>query len=94
MIRHAFISRRQHAFGAFDEIRNCDSNSILVMRRMRALIQELSGHIPRGRRLALQRYLEDVDNGIRRAFENLDDRKDALEEDRHGLVVSPGQRQR
>ena len=59
MTRHAFISRRQHAFGAFDvfaEIRNCDSNSILVVRRLRALIQE--------------------------------------QEDRQGLVASPGQRQR
>jgi hypothetical protein len=41
--------------------------------------------VPPERRAALQRYLERVDNGIRRAFEDSDDRKDALAEDRQGL---------
>jgi uncharacterized membrane protein len=73
---------------AFDEIRYCGANSIQVMRRMRALLQDLMEHVPPERRPALQRYLARVDNGIRRTFEDEDDRKDALEEDRQGLGLS------
>jgi len=78
---------------AFDEIRYCGANSIQVMRRLRALLQDLKEHVPPERRLALQRYLERVDNGIRRTFEDLDDRKDALEEDRQGLGLSRERRE-
>jgi uncharacterized membrane protein len=73
---------------AFDEIRFYGASSIQVMRRMRALIQELMDHIPPERRTALQNYLERVDKGIRRSFEDVDDRKDALEEDRQGLGLA------
>ena len=73
---------------AFDEIRYCGANSIQVMRRMRALLQDLTEHVPTERRPALLRYLERVDNGIRRAFEDVDDLKDALEQDRQGLGLS------
>jgi uncharacterized membrane protein len=73
---------------AFDEIRYCGANSIQVMRRLRALLQDLKEHVPPERGPALQRYLERVDNGIRRTFEDLDDRKDALEVDRQGLGMS------
>jgi uncharacterized membrane protein len=73
---------------AFDEIRYCGANSIQVMRRMRALLQDLSEQVPPERRAALQSYLERVDNGIRRSFEDADDRKDAFEEDRQGLGLS------
>jgi uncharacterized membrane protein len=73
---------------AFDEIRYCGANSIQVMRRMRALLQDLTEQVPPERRAALQSYLERVDNGIRRTFEDEDDRKDALEEDRQGLGLS------
>jgi uncharacterized membrane protein len=73
---------------AFDEIRYCGANSIQVMRRMRALLQDVAEHVPPERRPALERYLVRVDTGIRRAFEDGDDRKDALEEDRQGLGLS------
>jgi uncharacterized membrane protein len=78
---------------AFDEIRYCGANSIQVMRRLRALLQDLKDHVPPERGPALQRYLERVDNGIRRTFEDLDDRKDALEEDRQGLGLSRERRE-
>jgi uncharacterized membrane protein len=78
---------------AFDEIRYCGASSIQVMRRMRALLQDLKGHVPPERRPALQRYLERVDSGIRRTFEDVDDRKDALEEDRQGLGLSRERRE-
>jgi uncharacterized membrane protein len=78
---------------AFDEIRYCGANSIQVMRRMRALLQDLTEQVPPERRAALQSYLERVDNGIRRTFEDGDDRKDALEEDRQGLGLSRERRE-
>ena len=78
---------------AFDEIRYCGASSIQVMRRMRALLQDLMEHVPPERRPALQRYLERVDDGIRRTFEDEDDRKDALEEDRQGLGLSRERRE-
>jgi uncharacterized membrane protein len=73
---------------AFDEIRFYGASSIQVMRRMRALLQDLMEHVPPERRDALQKYLERVDKGIRRSFEDVDDRKDALEEDRQGLGLA------
>lgn len=78
---------------AFDEIRYCGASSIQVMRRLRALLQDLSGQVPAERRPALQRYLERVDNGIRRTFEDGDDRSDALEVDRQGLGLSRERRE-
>ena len=73
---------------AFDEIRYCGATSIQVMRRLRALLQDLTEHVPEERRPALERYLERVDKGIHRAFEEPDDRKDALAQDRQGLGLS------
>ena len=70
---------------AFDEIRYYGATSIQVMRRMRALIRTVMEHVPVARRPALQRYLARVDTGIARAFEDDDDRRDALVEDRQGL---------
>ncbi len=73
---------------AFDEIRYCGANSIQVMRRMRALLRTLIAHVPVERRGALQKYLDRVDAGIARAFDDDDDRRDALQEDRQGLGLS------
>ncbi|MGH7342266.1 MAG: DUF2254 family protein, partial [Candidatus Rokuibacteriota bacterium] len=73
---------------AFDEIRFYGASSIQVMRRLRALLQDLMEHIPAERQGALRRYLERVDNGIRRSFEDGDDRRDALEVDRQGLGLA------
>jgi uncharacterized membrane protein len=78
---------------AFDEIRFYGASSIQVMRRMRALLQALIEHVPPERREALERYLQRLDKGIRRAFEDSDDRKDALEGDRQGLGLSREQRE-
>jgi uncharacterized membrane protein len=78
---------------ALDEIRFYGASSIQVMRRMRAVLQDLMEHVPPERREGLRRYLERVDKGIRRAFEDGEDRKDALEGDRQGIGLSQGQRQ-
>ena len=73
---------------SLDEIRFCGANSIQVMRRMSALLQDLVEHVLPERREGLQHYLERVENGIQRAFEDADDRRDALERDRQGLGLS------
>lgn len=78
---------------AFDEIRYCGTSSIQVMRRMRALLQDLAQQLPAERQPALGTYLERVDNGIRRTFDDQDDRKDALDRDRQGLGMSSESRQ-
>jgi uncharacterized membrane protein len=78
---------------AFDEIRFCGATSIQVMRRMRALIQDLAIQVPIERRDALHRYLQRVDSSIRRSFAGSEDLQDALEGDRQGLGLSPEQRQ-
>jgi uncharacterized membrane protein len=77
---------------AFDEIRYYGASSIQVMRRLRALLQQLSDQLPPARHAALERYLERVDKGIRRTFEDQADREDALEADRQGLGLSSEQR--
>jgi uncharacterized membrane protein len=77
---------------SFDEIRYCGANSIQVMRRMRALIRSVMEHVPVERRAALGRYLDRVDAGIARAFDDEDDRRDALVEDRQGLGLSGDRR--
>jgi uncharacterized membrane protein len=77
---------------AFDEIRYCGASSIQVMRRMRALLQDLSQQVPPARRPALVGYLERVDKGIQRTFEDQDDRHDALDADRQGLGLSSERR--
>src|SRR5262249_22172706 len=77
---------------AFDEIRYCGATSIQVMRRMRAVLKVLAEQVPPERRPAVDRYLGRLDKGIHRAFEDGEDRKDALEEDRQGLGLSREQR--
>lgn len=70
---------------ALDEIRFCGATSVQVMRRMRALIVDLSEQVLPDRRPTLRRYLARVDKGIRRDFADTDDQEDALEHDRQGL---------
>jgi uncharacterized membrane protein len=73
---------------ALDEIRYCGATSVQVMRRMRALLEDLKEHVRRDRRAALEYYLARVDKGIRRDFEDADDQRDALDADRQGLGLS------
>jgi len=75
---------------ALDEIRYCGATSVQVMRRMRALLEDLKAHVRPDRRDALEYYLARVDKGIRRDFEDADDQRDALEQDRQGLGLSRG----
>jgi uncharacterized membrane protein len=62
---------------ALDEIRFCGATSVQVMRRTRALLQDLNEQVRPDRRAALEYYLARVDNGIRRDFQDADDQRDA-----------------
>jgi uncharacterized membrane protein len=70
---------------ALDEIRFCGATSVQVMRRVRALLRDLTEHVLPERRSALEHFLVRVDNGIRRDFADTGDQHDALEQDRQGL---------
>jgi uncharacterized membrane protein len=73
---------------ALDEIRFCGATSVQVMRRIRALLQDLADQVLPERLAALEYYLVRVDNGIRRDFADADDQRDALEQDRQGLGMA------
>jgi uncharacterized membrane protein len=78
---------------ALDEIRFCGATSVQVMRRMRALLKDVAGHVLPEHRAALQDYLTRLDRGIRRDFADADDQRDALQQDRQGLGLSRGRRE-
>jgi uncharacterized membrane protein len=73
---------------ALDEIRFCGATSVQVMRRVRALLQDLRAQVLPGRLAALEYFLLRVDKGIRRDFADADDQRDALEIDRQGLGMA------
>ena len=73
---------------ALDEIRFCGATSVQVMRRIRALLQDLRAQVLPERLAALECFLLRVDNGIRRDFADADDQRDALELDRQGLGMA------
>jgi uncharacterized membrane protein len=73
---------------ALDEIRYYGATSIQVMRRMRALLQDLTHQVLPDRQAALTYYLVRVEKGIRRDLQDADDQRDALEPDRQGLGLS------
>jgi uncharacterized membrane protein len=75
---------------ALDEIRFCGATSVQVMRRTRALLEDLKEQVRPDRRADLEYYLARVDAGIRRDFADADDQRDALEQDRQGLGLSRG----
>ena len=77
---------------ALDEIRFCGATSVQVMRRLRALLEDLKAQVRPDRRADLDYYLARVDKGIRRDFQDTDDQRDALESDRQGLGLSRGGR--
>lgn len=73
---------------ALDEVRYCGATSVQIMRRTRALLQDLADQVLPERRAALEYYLVRVDKGIRRDFADDDDQRDALDQDRQGLGLS------
>ena len=72
---------------AFDEIRYCGSHSVQVMRRMKALVKDLSLRLSEDRRPALQHWEERLQTTIARSFDDAEEKLEASVEDRQGLGV-------
>jgi len=70
---------------AFDEIRFYGATSIQVMRRMKALVNELISILPEERQPALRRWQERLQLAVDRSFADQLDRLEASAEDRQGL---------
>jgi len=71
----------------FDEIRSCGATSVQVMRRMRNSMKSIAKAVPLARRAAVERQLARLDATVGRSYQDLDDRTDALQEDRQGLGI-------
>ena len=70
---------------AFDEICAYGGNSVQVMRRMNALISDLSSAVPEGRRHALRYWCARIEATVARSFVDGEERVEASKEDRQGL---------
>ena len=70
---------------AFDEIRLYGSTSVQVMRRMKALMNELISVLPEERRPAISYWQGRLQLTIDRSFADQQDKLDASTEDRQGL---------
>jgi uncharacterized membrane protein len=73
---------------AIDEIRSYGATSIQVMRRMRALLEDLHGAVPPERQRAVEQHLFRINTSIDRSFTDVLDRRDALQADRQGIGIS------
>jgi uncharacterized membrane protein len=72
---------------AFEEIRYSGATSVQIMRRMRALISDLTSALPKERHPALRHYRERLDSTIARSFEDAEEKLAASIEDPQDLGV-------
>jgi uncharacterized membrane protein len=72
---------------ALGEIRYCGANSIQVMRRMQALIKNLTAILPAERHPELRHCEQRLQGSITRAFADAEEKKDASVADRQGLGI-------
>ena len=72
---------------AFYEIRYCGARSVQVMRRMNALVNDLSSRLPEDRHEALRHWEERLQTTIARSFDDVEEKREASVEDRQGLGV-------
>ena len=72
---------------ALDEIRYYGAQSVQVMRRMKALVRDLSSRLPEERRAELRHWEERLQATIARSFEDVEEKLEASVEDRQGLGV-------
>ena len=70
---------------AFDEIRSYGGDSVQVVRRMKALITDLTASVPEERRPALAYWQRRLSATVTRRFAEPDEQLDASAEDRQGL---------
>lgn len=70
-----------------DEIRAYGAGSMQVMRRMKALINNLTETLPAARHAALKRWEQRLQGTIARSFADTQEKKDASVADRQGLGI-------
>ena len=70
-----------------DEIRAYGAGSVQVMRRMKALIKNLTETLPAGRHEALKQWEQRLQGTIARSFADKQEKKDASVADRQGLGI-------
>jgi uncharacterized membrane protein len=73
---------------AFDEIRLYGATSVQVMRRMKALVNQLIALLPQERRPALLFWQERLQSTVERTYSDTQDKLDASDEDFQGLGSS------
>jgi uncharacterized membrane protein len=73
---------------AFDEIRMYGATSVQVMRRMKALMNQLMSILPEERRPALRHWQERLQSTVKRTYSDAQDQLDASDEDPQGLGSS------
>jgi uncharacterized membrane protein len=73
---------------AFDEIQFYGATSVQVMRRMKALMNQLISLLPEERRPALRNWQERLQSRIERTYSDTQEKLDASEEDSQGLGSS------
>lgn len=70
---------------AFEEIRLYGATSVQVMRRMKALLNQLISLLPDERRPALRHWRERLQSTVERTYSDTQDKLDASDEDPQGL---------
>jgi uncharacterized membrane protein len=74
---------------AFDEIRFYGATSVQVMRRMKALMNQLISLLPEERRPALRHWRDRLQSTVEQTYSDAQDKLDASDEDAQGLGSSP-----
>jgi uncharacterized membrane protein len=77
---------------AFTEIRYCGSNNVQIVRRMRAMIENLMQTLPRHRQPVLQQQLAALDREMEKHFDMAEDLMLARIPDSQGLGGRSGER--
>jgi len=73
---------------AFHEIRTYGATSVQVMRRMKALVNQLISLLPEERRPALRHWQGRIQSTVERTYTDTEDKLDASDEDPQGLGAS------
>lgn len=73
---------------AFDEIRLYGATSVQVMRRMKALMNQLISLLPEERRPALRHWRDRLQSAVEHTYSDAQDKLDASDEDAQGLGSS------
>ena len=74
---------------AVDEIRHFGTGSVQIMRRLRAMLDDLGEIVPDERKAAIRRELQLLAQAVERGFPDQEDRVGASQPDQQGLGSSP-----